>query len=258
MQRGIHDDSSIVHCARRARQCPRGGCCCHGCRRKDSTTTNIGTLDRRRPRRCFRRAAVLALRGRNLPPRPYFGDTHTHTSFSMDAGASARGWPKDAYRFAKGEDSSCRPDNGQALRRWTSSWSRTTPTASAVFPQLIGGDPSLLATPRDGNGITRSIPARARRRRSTSSPLRQRADAERLPNAGPPAYRSAWRETIKAADERTSPAASPRSSVMSGRRTPAETISPQRYIPILIAVPERFSRHSVRGGVSMFLPISPR
>jgi hypothetical protein len=29
-------------------------------------------------------------------------------------------------------------------------------------------------------------------------------------------------------------------------------------IPILLAVPERFSRHSVRGGVSVFVPISPR
>ena len=25
--------------------------------------------------------------GRNFPPRPLFGDTHLHTSFSMDAGA---------------------------------------------------------------------------------------------------------------------------------------------------------------------------
>jgi hypothetical protein len=29
-------------------------------------------------------------------------------------------------------------------------------------------------------------------------------------------------------------------------------------VPILFAVPERFSRHSMRGGVSVFLPISPR
>ena len=36
--------------------------------------------------------------------RPFFGDTHLHTSFSMDAGAfGARLGPVDAYRFAKGE-----------------------------------------------------------------------------------------------------------------------------------------------------------
>ena len=43
--------------------------------------------------------------GRNFPTRPYFGDTHLHTSYSMDAGAfGARLGPKDAYRFAKGEE----------------------------------------------------------------------------------------------------------------------------------------------------------
>src|SRR5262245_19881446 len=41
---------------------------------------------------------------RDFPTRPYFGDTHLHTSFSMDAGAfGARLGPKDAYRFARGE-----------------------------------------------------------------------------------------------------------------------------------------------------------
>ena len=43
--------------------------------------------------------------GRNYPTRPYFGDTHLHTSFSMDAGAfGARLTPRDAYRFARGEE----------------------------------------------------------------------------------------------------------------------------------------------------------
>ena len=43
--------------------------------------------------------------GRDFPTRPFFGDTHLHTSFSMDAGAfGARIGPRDAYRFARGED----------------------------------------------------------------------------------------------------------------------------------------------------------
>ena len=41
---------------------------------------------------------------RNFPTRPYFGDTHLHTAYSMDAGAfGARLGPRDAYRFARGE-----------------------------------------------------------------------------------------------------------------------------------------------------------
>ncbi|MEE4240393.1 MAG: DUF3604 domain-containing protein, partial [Desulfopila sp.] len=43
--------------------------------------------------------------GRNFPTRPYFGDTHLHTGFSMDAGAfGARLTPADAYRFARGDE----------------------------------------------------------------------------------------------------------------------------------------------------------
>ena len=36
--------------------------------------------------------------------QPWFGDTHVHTSFSMDAGTrGTRNTPRDAHRFAKGE-----------------------------------------------------------------------------------------------------------------------------------------------------------
>jgi hypothetical protein len=43
--------------------------------------------------------------GRNFPIRPFFGDTHLHTGFSMDAGAAGvRLTPRDAYRFARGEE----------------------------------------------------------------------------------------------------------------------------------------------------------
>ena len=43
--------------------------------------------------------------GRNFPSQVFWGDTHLHTSLSMDAGAfGARLDPDDAYRFAKGEE----------------------------------------------------------------------------------------------------------------------------------------------------------
>jgi hypothetical protein len=43
--------------------------------------------------------------GRSFPTRVYWGDTHLHTSYSMDAGAfGARLGPKDAYVFAKGNE----------------------------------------------------------------------------------------------------------------------------------------------------------
>ena len=61
---------------------------------------------RRRPRRSFpTKRPYSPYAGRNFPTRPLFGDTHLHTSFSFDAGAfGARLGPRDAYRFAKGEE----------------------------------------------------------------------------------------------------------------------------------------------------------
>jgi len=41
---------------------------------------------------------------RDLLRRPYFGDTHVHTALSFDAaGQGTRAFPRDAYRFARGE-----------------------------------------------------------------------------------------------------------------------------------------------------------
>ncbi len=71
-----------------------------------NVTTDIGTLDPQTAEKAFpAKPPYSPYAGRNFPTRPYFGDTHTHTSYSMDAGAfGARLGPKDAYRFAKGEE----------------------------------------------------------------------------------------------------------------------------------------------------------
>jgi hypothetical protein len=67
-------------------------------------TTDVGTLDQEAAEKAFpAKPPYSPYAGRNFPTRPYFGDTHLHTSYSMDAGAfGARLGPKDAYRFAKG------------------------------------------------------------------------------------------------------------------------------------------------------------
>jgi hypothetical protein len=71
----------------------------------DGLTSDIGTLDKETAERAHQKAPYSPYAGRDFPTRPFFGDTHTHTSFSMDAGAfGARLGPKDAYRFAKGEE----------------------------------------------------------------------------------------------------------------------------------------------------------
>ncbi len=66
---------------------------------------DAGQLTKERAEAIFpAKAPYSPYSGRNYPTRPLFGDTHLHTSFSMDAGAAgARLTPDDAYRFAKGE-----------------------------------------------------------------------------------------------------------------------------------------------------------
>jgi hypothetical protein len=52
---------------------------------------------------------------RNFPERPFWGDSHLHTSLSMDAGLFGnRLTPQDAYRFARGEE--VVSSTGQAVR----------------------------------------------------------------------------------------------------------------------------------------------
>jgi len=54
---------------------------------------------------------------RNFPERPLWGDSHLHTSLSMDAGLFGnRLAPSEAYRFARGEE--VVSSSGQAVR-WT-------------------------------------------------------------------------------------------------------------------------------------------
>ena len=65
---------------------------------------NPGEDDRERVEEAYGKAPYSPYAGRKYPSRPLFGDTHLHTGFSMDAGVwGATLKPRDAYRFARGE-----------------------------------------------------------------------------------------------------------------------------------------------------------
>jgi len=141
---------------------------------------------------------------RDFPTRPYFGDTHLHTSFSMDAGAfGCRLNPRDAYRFARGEQVMASSGQASKLSRPLDFLVVADHSDNmGFFPDLLAGKPELLADPtgrrwydmiQSGNGGEAAM--------EIISSFSQGTFPEALVYApGTRAYRSAWQETIAAAD----------------------------------------------------------
>ena len=177
---------------------------------EDALVTDVGTLDKETAEKVFpAKRPYSPWAGRNFPTRPLFGDTHTHTSFSMDAGAfGARLDPSDAYRFAKGEEVTASSGQLAKLSRPLDFLVVTDHSDNmGFFPQLLAGDPKMLADPtgrrwydmiQSGKGADAAIEIIVAFSQGTFPPA-----LASLP--GTEAYRSAWRETIKAAEEANDP-----------------------------------------------------
>src|SRR3954464_10207880 len=128
-----------------------GGCSAGRILAADEAATDIGTLDKQSAAKAFpAKPPYSPYAGRDFPTRPFFGDTHTHTSFSMDAGAfGARLGPADAYRFGKGQEVTASSGQRAKLSRPLDFLVITDHSdGMGFFPQLLGGDATLLATPQ--------------------------------------------------------------------------------------------------------------
>ena len=145
---------------------------------------------------------------RNFPTRPYFGDTHLHTAFSMDAGAfGARLTPRDAYRFARGEQITSNTGQPVKLSRPLDFLVVSDHSDGfGFFPMLMSGDPTLLATEqgkrwydeiRGGQGAKAAM--------DIIMSFGQNKLPKGFPLPGTKAYRSAWEETIKSAEAYNDP-----------------------------------------------------
>ena len=189
--------------------------------------TDIGTLDKESADKAFKKP-YSPYAGRHYPTRRLFGDTHLHTSESMDAGAfGCRLGPKDAYRFAKGEEVMASMGERVRLSRPLDFLVVTDHSDGlGFFPQLLAGDPKMLADPK-GRKLVQHDPGRARAptRPSRSSPASRRGRSPRRsplcparPPTATPGATSSRRPTRP-----TTPATSPPSSATSGPRTPAAT-----------------------------------
>ena len=171
---------------------------------------DTGTLDKKVAERVHpAKRPYSPYAGRHFPTRPFFGDTHLHTGFSFDAGAfGARLGPKDAYRFAKGEEIMASSGQQAKLSRPLDFLVVADHSDNmGFFPDLLAGKPAVLADPtgrkwydmiQSGKGAQAAIEIIT----SFSQGTYPKA-LMYLP--GTPPYRSAWSETIKAAEEANDP-----------------------------------------------------
>jgi len=171
--------------------------------------TDIGTVDKARLEKVHpSKPNYSPYAGRTFPTLPLFGDTHLHTAFSLDAGAfGARLTPKDAYRFARGEEITSNTGQPVKLSRPLDFLVVADHSdGMGFFPQLIGGDPEVLATPQGRKWydlIKGGKGAEAAMDIITSFGKNQLPKG--YPTPGTTAYRNAWQETIKAAEAYNDP-----------------------------------------------------
>ncbi|HEX5939191.1 MAG TPA: DUF3604 domain-containing protein [Dehalococcoidia bacterium] len=177
---------------------------------QESAVSDVGTLDSATAERLYpAKRPYSPWAGRNFPVRPLFGDTHLHTSFSMDAGAfGARLGPRDAYRFAKGEEVTASSGQLAKLSRPLDFLVVADHSDNmGFFPDLFAGKPELLEDPlgrrwydmlQSGQGAAAALEIiTAFGAGQFKGPLLYSPDSE--------PYHSAWIETIDAAEEANDP-----------------------------------------------------
>jgi hypothetical protein len=171
---------------------------------------DAGALDKEKAAKAYpAKPPYSPYAGRSYPARPLFGDTHLHTSFSMDAGAfGARLTPRDAYRFARGEEVTA--SSGQPVKLSRPLDFLVVADHSdgmGFFPLLLSGDPKILA---DSQGRRWSEMIHSGQGQQAALDIivsfgKGAISKAIMPLPGTPAYRGAWQETIAAAEAYNDP-----------------------------------------------------
>ena len=157
-----------------------------------------------------------------------WGDTHLHTSYSMDAGAfGARLGPKDAYVFAKGNEITA--SSGQRVKLSRPLDFLVVADHSdgmGFFPMLLSGEPRCIERPARQEMVRNdSVRQGSRRGVRHHHHVRQGTDAQSISfrSRALPHTAAPGRRPSRQPRRRTIRAASPPSSASSGRRIPAAT-----------------------------------
>jgi hypothetical protein len=145
----------------------------------------------------------------SIPTRVFFGDTHLHTSFSMDAGAfGARLNPDDAYRFARGEEVTS--NGGQRVRLSRPLDFLVVADHSdgmGFFPMIFAGDPAIMANAqgRKWHDMIRSGQGGAAAIEIITGFGAGTLPQEIMPVPGTITFATAWEKTIQAAEDANEP-----------------------------------------------------
>lgn len=149
--------------------------------------------------------------GRSFPTDVFWGDTHLHTGMSMDAGAfGARLMPEDAYRFARGEEVTSSTGLQAKLSRPLDFLVVADHSDNmGFFPRLFAGDPDFMADPT-GRRWYDMVQAGGQQGVTVAVEVIEAFSQNAFPEAlaslpGSRAYRSAWDQTVHAAETYNDP-----------------------------------------------------
>ncbi len=147
----------------------------------------------------------------SAPTRVFWGDTHLHTSFSMDAGAfGARLGPEDAYRFARGEQVESSTAGKVRLARPLDFLVVADHSDNmGFFPNLYAGQPEILAD-ADGKKWYDMVQAGGEQGVKAAFEIIDSFSRGEFPEAlmywpDSQAYQDAWAKTISAAEKYNEP-----------------------------------------------------
>ncbi|MEO9575720.1 MAG: DUF3604 domain-containing protein [Tateyamaria sp.] len=144
--------------------------------------------------------------GRNFPQRPLWGDSHLHTSVSVDAGTMTRLSQEQAFRFARGEEVTTTHGLRAKLSR-PLDWIVVSDHAEmyGLMPQLLAGNAEVLATEKGKawyEALTAGDPQLAF---TTAMEIVASLSNDEPPINNPKAIKHAWEEYTKTADRFNEP-----------------------------------------------------
>ncbi|MCP4385660.1 MAG: DUF3604 domain-containing protein [Hyphomicrobiales bacterium] len=148
---------------------------------------------------------------RAFPTEVYFGDTHVHTALSADAGGGGtRLLPRDAYRFARGDQVTSNTGQPVKLSRPFDFYMITDHSdGMGAITDIIGGAPNIMADPQ-GKKFNEAFNAGGEEALRAAQELvglfaNGQLSDELNYQPGNPAYKRAWDDIVAAAEEFNEP-----------------------------------------------------